>query len=184
MRDLGRNRAPAPVKTYVQDRDAWTDREFLNDLPQHGRQRLIGITIQGQAAAETPAREIEQVGYQILHAGGTIPYQPGHGRRILVELFLEKQLRQAFDGPRRIAEIVAEHGDKLFPQLGYLTLLNKGGFGGGEFPIRIKVFADELGEEPEHPDGRRRLSGEPGRGSMAHSVPKKEPSARMIGIEI
>ena len=60
---------------------------------------------------------------------------------------------------------------------------NKSGFRHGQFAFGVEIFRDEFRKKPKHADGFGVFS-RAGRGSMAHRVPKKELSARMIGIEI
>ena len=91
-------------------------------------------------------------------------------RRPAAEGFLLEHAHAGVDRGERVAQIVAEHGDELLAQLRRLALVEERRLG-RRHPLR-NICATS---------GRLRLAG---RGSIAHSVPKKAPPGRTIGIEM
>ena len=101
--------------------------QFGDHLDQ--RRREIGrLALDGDAAAEPPARQIEDIVDQARHPPNAAVHQLEDRAALLVERGAFEQPRAALDRGERVPEIVAEHGDELLAQLGALARVEQSRF--------------------------------------------------------
>jgi hypothetical protein len=111
--------------------------------------------VQGDATAEPAAREIQQIVDQRRHPRHALLHQ--REDRCGIPAAAHQQIGAGRDRRQRVAQVVAEHGDKLLAQFGSLAFPKQPRFTGGDTSGGVQMRGDQFGKQLEHADGLRRV---------------------------
>ena len=120
MRPWSQSTGSAKVELIFDHAVRIRDLKFVDHLSHRGHKIATALDLKVQATAQTTARKVEHVVDQVLHSMRASKHQLDDRRCVRAGVALHAA-ETGFDAGKGIAQVMAEHGDKLLPQLGSTT---------------------------------------------------------------
>ncbi len=148
--------------------------QLLDDLAQRPAQVQHLAPLDGDAAAQPAARQVEDVVHQPRHPPAAPLHLPDQRRGLRVERVARQQVEPGGHGSDGVAQVVAEDRDELLPQGPQLGRVDQRGLARVQALLQLDLRGDEFGEQLER---RQRLGVAQRRGLPVEGADRAEDLA-------